>query len=285
MCDTIRVENKMITRQQLNRELDNIPPFASTLMKLTNVILSGEYTIDDVTRIIRLDQGLTIDVISYANSAESGPAKDITSVSEAIVRMGGARIMRYLLSKWFRGNVSRILGTGRESLNLWRHGVMAAMSADILCNENQNFRHPAAFTAALLHDIGRTPLVRWAMKNELLYEWNADDDRMVEFEAKTFGFSHCEIGAMILDKWHFPAIICDAVNHHADPDGGPEPLTDILRLANAICFSIDEPENLSAILSKPFLIRHDMKQEKLLGFAEKTKQLAMLTFSEFSESD
>lgn len=277
----------MITRQQLNRELEHIPPFAASLMRLTNIILSGEYSIDDVTRVIRLDQGLTLDVISYANSAESGPAKDITSVSEAIVRMGGARIMRYLLSKWFRGNVSRALGSGKESQLLWKHGVISAMASDVFGDIFPSLSHPAAFTTTLLHDIGRTPLVRWAKQNDILYEWNADDDRMVEYEKKSFGFSHCEIGAMILARWSFPEPIVEAVRNHAEDKGGPEPLTEIIRLANAVCLAIPDEDDPSASpgIRAPILDRHNISDEKIHEIYQSTLNLASATFSEFGESN
>lgn len=273
----------MITRQQLARELENIPPFAASLMRLTNIILSGDYSIDDVTRVIRLDQGLTIDVISYANSAESGPAKDITSVQEAIVRMGGARIMRFLLSKWFRGNVSRALENGRDSLMLWKHGVMAAMASDVIADQLQPLRHPAAFTTSLLHDIGRVPLARWAVQHDICYEWNVGDDRTVEFERQTFGYSHGEIGAMVLSRWSFPEMIVEAVQFHAEPEGGPKPLTEIIRFANAVCMASEMQAGKKPLPGLPILGRYNIQETQLLEMAAKAHKLAAATFSEFDE--
>jgi len=271
----------MMTRQQLLQELEVVPPFAVSLMRLTNMILSGDYTIEDVTKIVRLDQGLTIDVISYANSAESGPAKDITSVQEAIVRMGGVRIMRYLLSKWFRGNVAAALGSNTDSHSLWLEGVMAAVASDIIVDECPEFRHPAAFTTALLHDVGRVTLNRWAVHHGVSFDWNNCDAEGLEKETQVFGFNHAEVGAMILFKWNFPELIVEAVRFHGSLTGGPKVLADILRVANQVCSLIDKRETDVQMASTELAKRNNITAEKYRVLAERTKTAAESVLKDF----
>ena len=271
----------MMSRQQLLQELEVVPPFAASLMRLTNMILSGDYTIEDVTKIVRLDQGLTIDVISYANSAESGPAKDITSVQEAIVRMGGVRIMRYLLSKWFRGNVAAALGSSKDSHALWLHGVMAAVASDIIIDECPELRHPAAFTTALLHDVGRVTLNRWAVHHGVSFDWNDCDSEALEKESQVFGFHHAEVGAMILFKWNFPELIVEAVRFHGAPTGGPKVLGDTLRVANRVCSLMDKNETEEELASTELAKRNNITAEKFHVLVERTKAAAEIVLKDF----
>jgi HD-like signal output (HDOD) protein len=230
----------MISKQELDKELSQIPPFAASLMRLTDIILSGNYTIDDVCNVVKLDQALTIDVIGYSNSAESGSIKSISSVQEALVRMGGARIMRFLLAKWFRGSVAASMGSSADSSLFWKHGVNAAVATDVLAEEIPSLRHPAAFTASLVHDVGWVPFASWSQHHHQDFNWKLLRNEGNQKELARYGFTHMEVGALILEKWRFSKETVEAVRSHSEPGSGPHPLTDSIRFANVICHHLEE---------------------------------------------
>jgi len=274
----------MMTQQELMREIEVIPPFAASLMRLTNLILSGEYNIEDVSKIVRFDQGLTVDVIGYANSVESGSIKDITSVHEAIVRMGGARIMRYLLAKWFRGNISASIGTGKEALGFWRHAVLSAVASDILVEQVPSFRHPGAFTACLVHDIGRLPFGLWASRNRIPYDWSLNDAETKEKELAIFGWEHGEVGARVLQKWHFPNILVESVRNHSAETGGPDPITDVIRAANIVCRALENMETAETLAQYTVCKRFNINATALLEMANCTDVQSVQMLQEFGSA-
>ena len=266
----------MITRPQLLNEIEVIPPFSASLLKLTDIILSGQYTIDDVVHVVRHDQGLTLDVIGLANSAEASAHKGITSIQEAVVRMGGARIMRALLAKWFRGSVAASLGVGKDSVSFWRHGIISAVATDILGSQYPNLSHPAAFATALVHDVGKVPLGRWASSNRIPFSWSLKGlATSYESERQMFGWVHSEVGTMILEKWSFPELMRQAVLHHGEPGGGPEPLTDILRIVNMVCRATDPENDLRDIAGSEVLLRNKIDAEQLGLLASATQEAAV----------
>lgn len=243
-----------IPRQQLLNEIEAIAPFSTSLLRLSDIIMGGEFAMDDVCRIIRMDQVLTLDVIGYANSVESGPLRQITSVQDAIVRMGGARIMRFLLAKWFRGSVASAVSSARESLDFWKHGVYCAVSADLLTSLDGASPDPIAYTTCILHDIGKLPLSRLARAHKLNYSWVSGSESISDIEQSQLGWSHAEVGALILEQWHFPKQIVEAVKSHCNETQLLSSLAQVVRMANQICqlvpteqefFSIDSQKNIS----------------------------------------
>lgn len=268
-----------MTQDQLAKQIEVIPPFASSLMRLSDLIMSGEYTLDDVVKVVKLDQGLTVDVIAYANSAESGPSAEITSVQHAIVRMGGARLLRYLLAKWFRGSVYSTLGSDSNSSSLWLHGVQSSILSDQLAFYLPTFKHPMAFTTCLLHDIGRIPLAVWATENHVVYDWSKNDLATIEMEKNIFGFDHGHVGAMVLERWKFAPAIVDAVRSHGEQYAPYNLLNDSIRIANLVCKELSHP-------SKQFpeatvLAHHGITDEMWWKLVESTDAQSKVVLSEF----
>ncbi|NLB63766.1 MAG: HDOD domain-containing protein [Fibrobacter sp.] len=221
----------MLTREDLLKEYQELAPYPAVLLRLSEIVLSGTYTIDDIVNVIKYDQGITVDVIRYSNSVESSSSRSIASLQDAIVRMGGSRILRYLLARWFYSSVSSALKADRQSKAFWQHGVISALASEVLSEEFPKLSHQDAFTTALLHDIGMIPLSMHAMKMSLDFDWSvfADD---LDTELKLFGNSHAETGAMLLEYWGFPLDMVDAVRFHSLGEGGPSPLSDLVRMSS-----------------------------------------------------
>jgi HD-like signal output (HDOD) protein len=70
-----------------------------------------------------------------------------------------------------------------------------------------------------------------------IYTENADP---VEVERAAFGFDHCEIGRLVLQKWKIPARLALAIGSHHDPmsaagEEGEKPLAALLQVADRMC--------------------------------------------------
>jgi len=104
---------------------------------------------------------------------------------------------------------------------LWAHSMTVAVLAKQICHVEKAAPTvaQAAFTAGLLHDIGRLLLltnlpgrmkeVDWLAQVQSLPSWGA--------ERAVFGTSHAEVGAYLVGLWGLPDPIVEAVAFHHSP--------------------------------------------------------------------
>jgi putative nucleotidyltransferase with HDIG domain len=99
-----------------------------------------------------------------------------------------------------------------------------------------NFLPSAAFTAGLLHDIGKTVINKVLTpmaRADLRAKTSNESISRFEAERSILGTDHCEVGACLLQRWSFPELIVEAVaNHHAPVTRPAVQLSAVVYLAN-----------------------------------------------------
>jgi hypothetical protein len=170
--------------------IETLAPLPACASRLAAVVDDPESGIDDVVEAIRFDQALTATVLREANATSSASRRVISSVKGAVVRLGGARVLSRCLAGAIKAQLVEALpGYGYDERELWRHSVAAAVAAEEL---------GVAFTASLLHDIGKLVLGRQAEPETMQAVWNCvEKDACTADQAETIvlGFSHAALGA------------------------------------------------------------------------------------------
>lgn len=109
----------------------------------------------------------------------------------------------------------------RLTKKLWHHSLATAMGARIIARRiGQTQLIEEFFLAGLLHDIGLLVLLK-KMPQEfrgVLETEESSGASRVELERASFGFTHAELGSLVLERWNFPSILSTAVRCHSDPD-------------------------------------------------------------------
>jgi putative nucleotidyltransferase with HDIG domain len=83
-----------------------------------------------------------------------------------------------------------------------------------------NVEPSVAFTAGLLHDIGKLALNEVLTEEDLITMRSCIREKSqsyAEAEQQVLGFDHAEVGACLLKAWKLPAEIVEAVAHHHHP--------------------------------------------------------------------
>ncbi len=130
-------------------------------------------------------------------------------------------------------------GYGLEPGMLWRHSVAVALASSLFAQRLRLANGGLAFTAGLLHDIGKVILNQYVADDfaEIVRRVTADHLSFVEAEQQVLGFSHEEVGALIAETWRLPEAIVQCIRYHHNP-GGLDPsntLVDAVYLANCVC--------------------------------------------------
>lgn len=198
---------------------DTIGTVPTAVAQVFGLINDPKATMADFERVVRPDVGLTTNLLRCANSAYYRSSREITSVRDAISRMGLRRVFEVAASASFARAVPQVLaGYGTSALHYWEHSVAVAVLSDRIGRE-VGFTYPdLAFTAGLLHDLGKVVVSNWLEQNPAL---RAPPEGLVslELEQELLGATHSEFGEALCLRWNLPKDIAGAARwHHAAGD-------------------------------------------------------------------
>jgi putative nucleotidyltransferase with HDIG domain len=185
------------------------------------------------------DPVLSARVLKIVNSPFYGVAGRVASLQEAVMVLGFSSVRRLALAVSLNGSFpARGLGEA-DPRRLWHHSFCTALSAQALaplCRIDAE----SAFTAGLLHDIGRIALLSVEPERfAATLAARAQHPDLPAAETAVFGFDHAGFGARLLERWHLPASLVRAVACHHQPDVAPTaPLTDLTHLADALAHAM-----------------------------------------------
>ncbi|MDB6037222.1 MAG: hypothetical protein JWM99_1063 [Verrucomicrobiales bacterium] len=198
--------------------LGALPTPPDTYLRLSETLNSPDSSIDDITRIVLEDPGLTVKVLQIVNSAEFGIARRINTPSEAVQIIGYEILRALMLSvqafKFYDNKPPKSLSVTQ----LWNHSLRTAVAAKRLARFEKLSPDDseAAFVSGLLHDIGKLVLaVNADSEYEILIKRSHTESLPIEvLEQMVFGASHAHIGAYLLGLWGLPDLVVDTVEAH-----------------------------------------------------------------------
>jgi hypothetical protein len=115
-----------------------------------------------------------------------------------------------------------------------------------------NWHNNIAYTAGIIHDIGRLGLlVAYPKEYERIIRLAAERCLdLLDFEAEQFGMHHAEAGRILADRWGLPEEFRVVAGRHHDPCEGEE--LDLLRIVHVACRLADV---LGYYVTRPLLPR------------------------------
>lgn len=235
----------MIDLQQVIRAANDLDPLPASATRLAELVEDPDAGAAEIAEVIAFDQALTMKMLRAANSAASASALPVTSVHEAVARMGAAQVVAFAIASHTRALLSKAVpGYGLSENQLWRHSVLSALAAESLPRACRVSVPPDAFTAALLHDIGKLVLNRFLTPPivELMRRAQLEGQLSpFEAEVEVIQVHHAEVGGLVAQHWELPERIVKAIQYHHEPDQGDDGLCDIVYVANAAANQIEPP--------------------------------------------
>ncbi|MDY6791208.1 MAG: HDOD domain-containing protein [Thermodesulfobacteriota bacterium] len=223
-------------------KVEAFPSLPGATTKLISLLDDSNAAVVEIEEILRMDPGLTANVLKLSNSAYFGFPSKIGSVHKAIVLLGVKRLMQIVMTSCVNSLMSKFVpGYDLPPGEMWRHSIAVSVAAEGLIAELNTSEADEIFTAALLHDVGKLVMGE-LMKDDInkIDKIVSQDVSFEEAEHIVFGIDHAQIGAKILENWGLPAEIVSAVRWHHDPDAADESSTliDIVHVANVLCLMI-----------------------------------------------
>jgi putative nucleotidyltransferase with HDIG domain len=198
----------------------NLPMAPTVLIRLVALFQTPDREVDEIVELMRQDPSLTAEVLRHSNSSYFGHEEPVVDVFEAITRMGFYEVYKTAVARLGSQTLRAPQSAGGIDVEkLWRHSAITAVTASLIARKVQE-NEGLAFTAGLLHDVGKMVLSAaeggvYAMLTKKAGEEGSSLPRM---EAMLFGFGHAEIGAKLLDRWGLPEEITVPVSLHHQID-------------------------------------------------------------------
>jgi len=210
--DTLR---HAMTPQIILRHSGELPALPKAACHIMAVIEDPRTTATRLEKALAMDQTLTAKVLRIANSPFYGATRQITTVSEAIVRLGFVTIRNWTLVTAAR---SVFLGPGAGMLyqRIWRQSVLSAMGCQIVAQAVGRVQPESVFIGGLMQNIGQLVLARShpELFQEILAESAESGQPYHEVESRVLGFDHGELGALLLREWNLTEDLEEAVRWH-----------------------------------------------------------------------
>lgn len=198
-----------------------------------------EVEMSDLVDALEYDPGLTANALRWANSAYFGGRHEITSIRDAVVRLGMKRMNQLVMTSIMAPLAGHaIQGYDLAPGALLHHSIAVAIGATELAKALAIEIPDFTFTAGLLQDIGKIVLGMFVevATGPILLAAAQDKLSFDEAERSILGIDHAEVGSILLDRWNIPKPIVDVVRWHHQPKlyTGDNVALDLVHLAGVL---------------------------------------------------
>lgn len=207
--------------QSLVSRMRTLPSRPSLYLEVMRELRSPTASAATVGELVEKDLAISTKLIQVVNSAFYGMSQQVTDPAAAVLLLGLETTASLVLSIEAFARFDKVKPIYFSMDKVWKHSQSVAASAkkiaELLCNDPDVARN--AFTAGLLHDIGKLAL---ALNFEEQYQGAlklAEKQKLPasEVEAQVFGATHAETGAYLLSVWGLALPIVEAVARHHNP--------------------------------------------------------------------
>lgn len=233
------------------RDLPTLPAVATEMLR---DLENDELSLDEITEKIGLDHSISAKLLRLANSSHFGCNSRVVTLQQATALLGVQNVKNLIRTTIMSQAFPKKTCPGFNFQAFWRHSVATAVCAELIAR-SRHMKHEFAFTAGLLHDLGRLVLACYfPTQYQLVLNYQTEQDcLLLDAETAVLGITHVDTGLVLAQTWHFSDVVCDAIAGHHDPQPGHgHALAVVIHVADAIAHGLDmanEENELVPLLS------------------------------------
>ena len=225
-----------IVNKRLASKEARLPVFNATAMRIQQEIAKEDPDVRLIEKLIVSDQALTTQVLSVSNSSFYKGLTQVTTIRNAIVRLGINEVSNIVMLVTHENNFRSKDPFVHEIMRkLWRHSVGCALGAHWLAKTFgfQAMAHEAFF-AGLLHDVGKLFIL--TVIDDLKQADNFDLQPSNALLMEAMKNLHTGHGYSLIHHWNLPEEYCViARDHHSEELDAADFLMTITRMADKAC--------------------------------------------------
>lgn len=274
---TAAVPARLPQAGDIQQAMIGLQPVPQVALKIMQMIDSGTGDARALAEEIKKDQVISARTLQLCNSAMFARKNRIESLDHALVFLGENILVRMILSAAVK-NFFDAAGQGGYSLcmgGLYHHAVGTAVTAEKIAHFTGEAPLATAYTAGLLHDIGKVVLDQYiAGAYPLFYrKLDHEEEHSSAVERDMFGIDHTAVGSRLAEMWAFPESLVEVIAHHHEPENAPRhgKLAGIVFLADLLMSRFNaglELEGISTGSLKDHLKRVGLKARHLASIID-----------------
>ena len=231
------------TQTALRKKLESLEQMPTIPAALAPLLRYLEQPVDQmdlqqVVSLISQDESLASKCLHLANSPLFGRFQAVDSIRSAVVALGLQRMRDIAVSC----SVLKLVPdkhTHFDPAAFWEHSLGCAL----VCREfGRKIGYPdpgKAYLGGLLHDIGIVAHL-WIVPREFQAALQLAEEKKIaldEAEKETFGFTHCDTGKIVGERWRLMPDLVSVIGYHHCINNAPShrDLVALVSLSDLLC--------------------------------------------------
>ncbi len=223
------------------KAVKRLPSLPVVVLELIASLDDDKVSLDSLARKIEMDQALSASVLRVANSSFYGRQGQVMSARNGITVLGLRTVRQLVVTASLIKGFDNPAQASFDLSAYWRHAIATALCARALA-ERLGENPDQAYTAGLLHDIGRLVLAtQFAERYAQVVAYRvAHDAYLLDAEQEVLGFDHTVVGEALARHWRLPhALAQAALCHHNPGAGSAHRLAQLIHVADAMAHALD----------------------------------------------
>ena len=207
------IDKKRIIKKLLTSQPIDIPVFHEVALRLQQMINDHSYRIEEAIKLVNEDTALASVMLRHANSTYNSGKAPITTIKNAIVRLGSQQIVNLAFTASMANSKSENPLINKHFKNLWYHSHAVAISSAWLALQISHDKNildinaDEVYLAGLFHEIGKLYLLK-SMDRLIMSGIFQADDILIDEMLNELTVPQ---GVRIMQHWNIPEIYSNSV--------------------------------------------------------------------------
>ena len=205
--------------------VEELPTLSAVAVRINTMLQDMDTTADELAAVVEKDPAIVTKLLKLTNSSFFGFSAKVFNTAHAMMILGYNTVLNAVVSM---AVIDAMASPGKQSgLNMkafWRHAVSVGIVSRYLSRTLEGHRHENAFTAGIVHDIGKIVMARF-FTGRFMELTSCVNEERISFrtaEKRLFPIGHDAIGAFLARRWNLPNDLSAAIAQHHRPDMMPD---------------------------------------------------------------
>jgi putative nucleotidyltransferase with HDIG domain len=209
-----------MNRQQMINKIDRIsdlPTLPTVAMEINRLLQDVNAPIEKLVDMLEKDQSMVLKILRLVNSSFYGFRSKISNLRHAVTLMGYSTVQHAVVTvAVIDSRKTETTLKGFDITSFWTHSLSVGVMCRHLAAQTKLTVPNEAFTAGLIHDIGKVVLVSHFPEVFVDLMETVAKDEITFYAAEKAGdtYPHNLIGSNLARRWMLPQPLDLAIRHH-----------------------------------------------------------------------